>query len=60
MKAPKKGDRITFKAATRWGDGRNVTRVVKNIGPMGEIEVGYGGWTRFVVRPDEISKVEPC
>lgn len=58
MKTPKKGDRITFKAATRWGSCRPVTRTVKNIGLRGEVEVGYGGWTHFIVRREEITNVE--
>lgn len=53
----KAGDWITFKAATRWNCG-TVRRKVVRIGLNGEIEVRYGGWSNFVVRPREIKKVE--
>ena len=51
------GDKITFRAATRWNCGK-VTRVVngfydsKNKIPT----VRYGGWSDFVVKPNEIKK----
>lgn len=50
------GDRITFRAATRWS-GASVTRVVRGFDAFGRPLVRYGGWSDFVVRLDEISAV---
>ena len=52
----KLGDRITFKAVTRWGDNKE-TRVVNGF-HAGQPTVRYGGWRDFVVRLDEISQVD--
>lgn len=46
------GDRITFRAATRWSD-RKATRVVNGFF-NGRPTVRFGGWADFVVRPEEI------
>jgi len=51
------GDWLTFKAATR-SDYRKARRKITGIDEMGRPMVGYAGWTDFVVRPDEIIKVE--
>ena len=49
------GDRIEFKALTRWAH-KKVTRLVT--GFYGNAPtVRYGGWSNFVVRHCEISKI---
>lgn len=50
------GDKITFKAACRWGC-KKVTRIVKAIDSYGRPQVGYGGYSHFIVKLDEISEV---
>ena len=50
------GDRITFRAATRWSD-KPATRVVNGF-IAGNPTVRYGGWAQFIVRVDEI--LEPA
>jgi ATP-dependent Clp protease adapter protein ClpS len=55
-KRPKIGDRIIFKAATRFSH-RKATRVVKRVHANGSCEVGYSGWSDFVVRRAEILDV---
>jgi len=54
--AIKLGDRITFKAVTRWGDSK-ATRKVNGF-HAGCPTVRYGGWGDFVVRHNEISQVD--
>jgi len=52
------GDRIKFKAATRWNCGI-VWRKVNGFwlgGPLPTVR--YGGWPEFAVRLDEIIEVE--
>lgn len=54
--ALKLGDRIKFRAVTRWSD-KPVWRKVNgfcNDHPT----VRYGGWSQFVVRPTEIIEVK--
>lgn len=53
LDAIKIGDRIKFRAITRWS-GAAVWRIVTGIQP---VTVRYGGWGQFVVRPDEIIAV---
>lgn len=57
MHGLKVGDRITFRAVTRWSD-RSATRVVNGhtLG-YGYPTVRFGGYAEFVVRPSEISVV---
>lgn len=50
------GDRIKFKAATRWAF-RAVVRKVKGFDHLGRPLVGYGGWSEFIVHPKEILEV---
>jgi hypothetical protein len=52
------GDRITFRATTRWSD-EATTRVVNGFDPLGRPTVRYGGYPDFIVRRAEISKVYP-
>jgi hypothetical protein len=52
----KLGDRITFRAATRWS-GAKVTRVVNGF-YMGQPTVRYGGHAEFIVNHDEIIGIE--
>lgn len=55
----KPGDYITFKAATRWSSGNaKVRRKVVSIYYNGYPCVRFGGWSDFVVRPNEIIEVE--
>jgi len=50
----KKGDIITFKAATRWGCNK-ATRVVVGVCIYtGRPMVRYGGWSNFEVYPREV------
>lgn len=51
------GDYITFQAATRWS-GAKVKRKVVSFDHVGRPCVRYGGWSDFVVHPNEIKKVE--
>lgn len=58
----KKGDRIKFKAVTRWSN-RAVWRVVTAIGRQASrddsrIQVRFGGCSNFYVRDYEISEHE--
>jgi hypothetical protein len=50
------GDRIKFRAATRWSD-KAVIRKIVAIGDDGKPEVRFGGWSNFVVRPHEVIAV---
>ena len=50
------GKRITFKAVTRWSCSK-ATRVIQGITLNGRPEVRYGGWSNFVIRPEEIIKI---
>ncbi|MEQ8832240.1 MAG: hypothetical protein RLW87_20700 [Alphaproteobacteria bacterium] len=49
----KVGDRITFKAVTRW-NCNPVTRKVNGFDDWGRPTVAYGGWREFVVRKIEV------
>lgn len=49
------GDRITFKAATRFSYSK-ATRVVNGF-CNGMPTVRYAGWPNFIVRPNEILEV---
>jgi len=52
------GDRIKFRAATRWGD-RKVWRKVNGFhGSEDKPTVRFGGWPEFVVRHHEIVEIE--
>jgi hypothetical protein len=55
MKKIKKGDRIVFKAATRWGF-KKATRIVNGFWDN-EPTVRFGGWSDFVVHAHEIKEV---
>lgn len=57
MSAIKIGDRITFRAATRWSD-RKATRVVNGFF-CGNPTVRYGGSPNFVIRLEEIEEFIP-
>lgn len=52
----KAGDRIKFKAITRWSS-RAVWRKVTGVSPC--VQVRYGGWPHFYVRDHEIIEHEP-
>ena len=47
------GDRIKFRAVTRWSSA-TVWRVVTGIDNEGRPEVRYGGWSHFLVHPKEV------
>lgn len=52
------GDRIKFKAATRWSH-EAVWRKVNGLFPAtGAVTVRYGGWADFIVRPWEIIEID--
>lgn len=51
------GDRIRFKAVTRWGD-KPATRKVVGFDSYGRPLVRFGGWDEFIVRRGEILAVE--
>jgi hypothetical protein len=58
------GDRITFRAATRWS-GAKVTRVVngfwqEDLDRQSSPTVRYGGWGNFIVYRREILEVIPA
>ena len=58
----KVGDRITFRAVTRWSNGKAETRKVNGFTELGWPTVRFGGWGEFVVRPSEVvhvHKAEP-
>ena len=62
MSAIKIGDRITFRAATRWASGkatRKATRKVNGFDSAGRPTVRYGGWKDFSVRLSEIEEFIP-
>jgi hypothetical protein len=50
------GKRVTFKAATRWSFAK-ATRIIRKVHSNGNIEVRFGGWDAFIVRPHEIIEV---
>jgi hypothetical protein len=51
------GQRIRFRAATRWATGTGVAvRVIRGF-KDGCILVKYGGWSDFRVRHDEVLEV---
>jgi len=52
------GDWLTFKAATR-ASYRKARRKITGIDEIGRPMVSYNGWSGFVVRFDEVIKVEP-
>lgn len=54
----KVGDRIKFKAATRYSH-ETATRKVKGFDSYGRPLVGYAGWSEFVVHPREVLDVIP-
>lgn len=54
MSAIKIGDRITFRAATRWASGK-----VNGFDSAGRPTVRYGGWKDFSVRLSEIEEFIP-
>ena len=56
IKEIKVGDRIKFKAITRWSS-RAVWRKVVAVGQR--VQVRYGGWSHFQVRAYEIVDHEP-
>lgn len=51
------GDRIKFKALTRWSN-RAVWRKIVGFDSHGRPEVRFGGWSSFVVAKHEILEVE--
>ena len=53
----KVGDTITFRAVTRWASGK-AKRKVLGFDNLGRPEVRYGGWSRFIVRLDEVLSCE--
>lgn len=53
----KVGDRLRFKAATRWNCAP-VWRKVNGFDWTGRPTVRYGGWSDFTVMPGEILEVE--
>lgn len=56
VKEIKVGDRVQFRAVTRWSS-RTVWRKVTGVNPC--IQVRYGGWSHFHVRNWEIKDHEP-
>lgn len=50
------GDRITFRAVTRYGTPK-LTRVVNGFWINGNPTVRAHGWPNFVVRPHEITAI---
>lgn len=54
----RKGDRIKFRAVTRWSN-ETVTRRVVGFSPNGRPLVRYGGYPDFAVRHREIVEVTP-
>jgi hypothetical protein len=48
----KVGDRITFRAVTRWGAAK-ASRIVTGF-YLGEPTVRYGGWSDFIVHWHEV------
>lgn len=54
---PRIGDRVTFRSIARWS-AKAQTRVVKAVEPDGHVQVRYGGWGDFRVRPDEIVAIK--
>lgn len=53
------GDRITFKAATRYSF-QKATRVVKGFDHLGRPLVQYNGYTDFIVCWPEVIKILPA
>lgn len=51
------GDLLTFKAATRCSY-RKATRKINGFSLTGRPTVHYSGWSRFIVREDEIISIE--
>lgn len=53
----KPGDRVTFRAVTRWNGGATATRTVRSVSPdTGRLTVRYD-WPDFVVRAHEVLAV---
>lgn len=50
------GKKATFRAPTRWGLTTS-TRIIKEVLPNGGVVVRFSGWSEFIVRPHEISKI---
>lgn len=57
--SPKIGDRIRFRAVTRWGD-KPATRTVRALSATGLPLVRFAGWVDFKVHPHEILEVLPA
>ena len=53
------GDKITFKAITRWSN-KQAIRIVNGFDYFGRPTVRYSGCGDFVVRLREISQVDAC
>lgn len=51
------GDYITFKAATRWSYSKARRKVV-SFDHLNRPCVRFGGYSDFIVKPHEISKIE--
>ena len=51
------GDKITFRPLTRWG-APLLTRLVNGFDSLGRPTVRYNGWSDFIVKWDEIIKVQ--
>lgn len=51
------GKIVTFKAITRWS-GSKATRQIRGVRADGAVLVRFGGWTDFIVRPNEIISIE--
>ena len=54
----KVGDRIKFRAVTRWS-GATASRIVNGL-YLGRPTVRFGGFASFIVRSDEVLSVEPA
>lgn len=59
LAAIKVGDRITFKALTRWSHKKATRKVNGFLGNEGEPTVRYGGCPEFIVHHREIIEVIP-
>lgn len=53
------GDRIRFRAVTRWSD-KPATRKVVDIDQEGRPLVRFGGWSNFIVERNEVLEVLPA
>lgn len=50
------GDRIRFRAVTRWSD-RPATRIIRGFDRNNRPVVRFGGWSDFIVERSEILEV---